>query len=218
LRFFGDHRLRYLLLAPILLLTNVAFARDQSASCEIAKSSILGLSSAGLAQVSNLGFIAIVCHVSARPFPDKPGQVRYGLKTATTAYQISADGIRKVVPSEVNVSGGGEDQEREFVNFYLEIPLERAERDLEARRYLDRLQKKAPGTISDSQSKPMLEHISRFVSQHRDGHFRVECRVLDGTRVVGVGVVELEVLFKGRFSDADGLLGYWQPPPSKAEP
>jgi hypothetical protein len=206
------------MLAPILLLTNVAFAGDQSASCEIAKSSILGLSSAGLAQVSNLGFIEVICRVSARPFPDKPGEVRYGLKAATTAYQISTDGIRKEVPSEVKLHGGGEDQEREFVNFYLDLPLERAERDLEAHRYLDRLQKKAPGVISDGESKQMVEGISRFVSQHRSGHFRVECRVLDGTRVVGVGVVELEVLLKGRFSDSDGLPGYWRVPPSRAEP
>ncbi len=108
--------------------------------------------------------------------------------------------------------------EREWVSFYLDLPLERAERDLEARRYLDRLQKKAQRVISDSQSKQMLEGISQFVSQHRSGHFRVECRVLDGTRVVGIGVVELEVLFKGRFSDSDSLPGYWQTPPSKAEP
>ncbi len=98
------------MLAPILLLTNIAFASDQPASCEIAKSSILGLSSTGLAQVSNLGFIDITCRVSARPFPDKPGEVRYGLRAATTAYQISADGIRKEVPSEVNLHGGGEDR------------------------------------------------------------------------------------------------------------
>jgi hypothetical protein len=201
-----------------LLLTNLAFASDQPASCEIAKSSILSLSSAGLAQVSNLGFIEIICRVPARPFPDKPGEIRYGLKAATTAYQISTDGIQKEVPSEVKASGGGSDREREFVNFSLYLPLERTERDLEARRYLDRLQKKAPGVISDSESKQMLEGISRFVSQHRSGHFRVECRVLDGTRVVGVGVVELEVLFKGRFSDSDGPPGYWQAPPSKAEP
>jgi hypothetical protein len=114
--------------------------------------------------------------------PGQASEVRYGLRPATTAYQISSDGIQKEVPSEVNVSGGGEEREREFVNFYLDLPLERAERDLEARRYLDRLQKKTPGVISDSQSKQMLEGISQFVSQHRAGHFRVECRVLGNSR------------------------------------
>ena len=148
--FYGERRLRYLLLASTLLLTNAAFASDQPASCEIAKSSILGLSSAGLPQVSNLGMIEVTCRVAARPSPDKPGEVRYGLRAATTAYQIYADGTRNEVPSEVNLYGGGEDREREWISFYFDLPLEPAERDLEARRYLDRLQKKAPGLISDS--------------------------------------------------------------------
>jgi hypothetical protein len=216
--FYGERRLRYLLLASTLLLTNAAFASDQPASCEIAKSSILGLSSAGPPQVSNLGMIEVTCRVAARPSPDKPGEVRYGLRAATTAYQIYADGTRNEVPSEVNLYGGGEDREREWISFYFDLPLDRTERDLEARRSLDRLQKKAPEPISDSQRMQMLDKLSQFISQHRDGHFRVECRVLDGARVVGVGVVELEVLFKGRFSDSDGLPGYWQAPPSKAEP
>jgi hypothetical protein len=29
----------------------------------------------------------------------------------------------------------------------------------------------------------------------------VECRILDGDRVIWVGIVELEVVFKARFSD-----------------
>jgi hypothetical protein len=32
------------------------------------------------------------------------------------------------------------------------------------------------------------------------------CHVLDGDRMIGVGVIEIEVLFKGRFSDV-GLPG-----------
>jgi hypothetical protein len=51
-----------------------------------------------------------------------------------------------------------------------------------------------------------LERVREFVYQHRVGHFQVECRILDGDRVMGVGVVEFEVLFKGRFSDV-GLPG-----------
>jgi hypothetical protein len=54
-----------------------------------------------------------------------------------------------------------------------------------------------------------LERVREFVYQHRIGHFQVECRILEGDRVMGVAVVELEVLFKGRFSDA-GL--YASPP------
>jgi hypothetical protein len=45
------------------------------------------------------------------------------------------------------------------------------------------------------------ENFGPLVNQHRIGHFQVECRLLDGARVLGVDVVELEVLFKGHFSD-----------------
>jgi hypothetical protein len=48
--------------------------------------------------------------------------------------------------------------------------------------------------------------VSRSSSGLRVGHFQVECHILDGDRVMGVGVVEFEVLFKGRFSDV-GLPG-----------
>ncbi len=46
------------------------------------------------------------------------------------------------------------------------------------------------------------EIFRQIVNQHRIGHFQVKCRVLDGTRVMGIDVVELEVLFKGHFSDS----------------
>jgi hypothetical protein len=210
--------MRYMLLAQILLLTSFAFANDQLVSCVISKSSILSMSSAGIAQVSNLGLIEVICSVSARPFPSKPGESRKGLRAATTAYQISGHGIRKEVASKANESGGGENQEREYVNFYLYLPLEPAERDIEANRYLDRLQKSAPALIADSRRKQMLETVSELIPQHRVGNFQIDCRVLDGTRVIGVGVVELQVLFKGRFSDSDRLPGYWEAQPSKTEP
>lgn len=51
-----------------------------------------------------------------------------------------------------------------------------------------------------------LERLREFVYQHRVGHFQLNCRVLDDSRVVGSDIVELEVLFKGRFSDI-GLPG-----------
>ena len=55
--------------------------------------------------------------------------------------------------------------------------------------------------ITEEARQRRLEHLRDLVYQHRVGHFQVECRILDGNRVMGVGVVELEVLFKGRFSD-----------------
>jgi len=210
--------MRYIGLAQILLFASVTFASDIRPSCELAKESILSRSSSGLAQVSNLGSIRIRCRIPARPFPTKPGESRNGLTAATTAYEISADGSKKLVPSEVHVfgSGGdgfGPDPEPEYVDFYLHIPLDSAEADAEARRYLVKIE----ASMTPEQKRQItrdawergLERLQQFVYQHRVGHFQVDCRVLDGSSVMGADVVELEVLFKGRFSDV-GLPG-WSP-------
>jgi hypothetical protein len=162
-------------------------------------------SSSGLAQISNLGDIDITCHApAARPFPTKPGESREGLKAATTVYSISPDGSKKLVPSEVHEHGGGgggfgPDPQPEWVDFYVHIPLDSAERDAEARRYLAKMEKLI--TMTEEERQRALERIREFVYQHRVGHFQVVCRILDGDRVMAVGIVELEVLFKGRFSD-----------------
>lgn len=173
-------------------------------------------SPSGLAQVSNLGGIRIKCYVPARAFPTKSsGQPRPGLKAATTAYEISADGSKKSVPSEVRVFAGGGDgfgpnPEPEWVEFDMLIPLDFKELDAEARRYLAKLQ----GSMTPEQEaqfaaypqEKALENLRQFVYQNRVGHFQVECRVSDGSRVMGVDSMELEVLFKERFSDI-GLSG-----------
>jgi hypothetical protein len=197
-----------MLIAQLLLLSTVAFGGDKPASCELASKSIVSRSSSGLAQVSNLGDIQITCRVPARPFPTEPGgESRKGLRAATTAYKISPDGSKKLVPSEVHQTGGGGggfglDPEPEYVDFYVHIPLESAERDAEARRYLAKIEKSwTPGQIAEEVHQRALERIRELVYQHRVGHFQVECRILDGDHMMGVGVVELEVLFKGRFSD-----------------
>ena len=199
--------MRYMLTAQLLLLSSLAFGGDKPALCELASKSIVSRSSSGLASVSNLGDIRFTCRVPARPFPTKPGESRNGLRAATTAYKISPDGSKKLVPSEVHQSGGGggafgPDPESESVDFYVHIPLETAERDAEARRYLAKLEKSmAPEQITEEARQRALERTRDLVYQHRVGHFQVECRILDGDRVMGVGVVEFEVLFKGRFSD-----------------
>jgi hypothetical protein len=204
------------MLTPILLYASVAFATDTLPSCEIAKESIVSRSSSGLAQVSNLGGIHITCRVPARPFPTTPGgEPRYGLKAATTAYEISTDGSKKPVPSEVHIVGGGgdgfeADPAPEWVEFDVLIPLDSKELDAEARRYLAKMmesmtpeQKAQVGQLPQNKA---VENIRQFVVQNRVGHFQLDCRVLDGSRVLGTASVELEVLFKGRFSDA-GLPG-----------
>src|SRR6266478_9405978 len=97
-------------LSPILLFASVAFATDTRPSCEMAKENIVSRSSSGLAQVSNLGGIRITCRVPARPFPTTPrGEPRYDVKVATTAYEISADGGKKLVPSKVQIVALGGD-------------------------------------------------------------------------------------------------------------
>ena len=182
----------------------MALGGDQPVSCELARKSIVSRSSSGLPQVSNLGDMQMRCRVPPRPFPTKPrGESRYILKVVTVAAQISADGSKKSVPSEVHSSGGGGDAENEWVDFYVHIPLEPAERDGEARRYLAKIEKALPpNNVSEEDRQQALERARAFVYQHRVGHFQVECRILDGDRVIGIGVVEVEVLFKGRFSDA----------------
>ena len=207
--------MRYIILAQILLSASATFASDIPPSCELAKQSILSRSSSGLAQVSNLGSIRIRCRIPARPFPTKPGESRNGLTAATTAYEVSADGGKRLVPSEVHVFGGGgdgfgADPEREYVDFYVHIPLDSAEADAEARRYLVKLEEsmtaEQKSQFTEDAQKKVLENLRPLVYQHRVGHFQVDCRVLDGSRVMGADMVELEVLFKGRFSDV-GLPG-----------
>lgn len=197
-----------MLLALLLPLSSVAFGSDQPASCEIASKSIVSRSSSEVAQVRNLGGVQIKCSVPARPLPTKRGKFQSALNVTTAAYKIFPDNSTKLVPSEVKVIGGGSGpgQDPEWVVFYMLIPLESAERDAEARRYLARLEKSIPQVkMSEEARQHALERLREFVYQQRLGHFRVECRVLDGDRMMGVGVIEFEVLFKGRFSDF-GLL------------
>ena len=181
-------------------------AVDQPATCGLEDKSVVNRSPSGLAQVSNLGDIQITCSVPARHFPW--GESRSLLKAAPVAYQILPDGSKKLVPSETNQSGGGYGTEAESVYFHVHIPLEPAERDAEANRLLAKLEKSMPPERKTEEAhQRALARLREFVYQHRVGHFQVECRILDGDRVMGVAVVELEVLFKGRFSEA-GLPGF----------
>jgi hypothetical protein len=137
------------------------------------------------------------------------------LKAETTVYQISADGTRSVVPSEVNVHGGGfsDSDATEWVDFDINIPLDPADRHAEIRRLLGNLEKSVADERTPEQERQQIQErvrrlqmnphaLAAMVSQYRVGRFQVNCRVLDRDRVLGVGHVDLEVLFKGRFSDA----------------
>jgi hypothetical protein len=186
------------------MLASVAFAADKPALCELAKTSIISVSPSGLAQVSNLGSIEITCRVSGRPFPNKPTENRGALKAGITAVEFFPDGNKKVVSSEAHEHGEWSDyiMEVEWVIFNVQIPLEPADRDEEARRLFAKLDEARPLQLSDEARQQALKDITKnMIAQHRVGHFQLECRVMDGERVVGVGSVEMEVLFKGRISD-----------------
>lgn len=200
------------------LFASLAFAGDLRPSCELAKEKIVSRSTSGVAQVSNVGDIRIRCRVPARPFPTKSGEGRNGLTAATIAYEVSADGTKKLVPSEVHVFGGGgdgfgTDPAPEYVDFYVHIPLDSTEADAEAQKYFAKLLALMTPTqkqqLAEDAQKKALENLRPLVYQHRLGHFQVDCRVLDGSRVIGSNIVEIEVVFRGRFSDI-GLPG--QPP------
>jgi hypothetical protein len=190
--------LRYMLLAPILLLPYVAFGGDKPALCELANQSIVSRSSSGVAQVSNLGDIQITCSVPARTFPTKPGEGLNGLIATTTVYELSPNGSKKVVPSEVHLSSGGFRTDHEYVEFYLHIPVDPATQDAEARRYFTKVEQHE---ISEEARQQAIKRLQPLVYQHRVGVFLVGCRVADGKRTLGTGTVQLEILFKGRFSD-----------------
>ncbi len=208
--------LRYIILAQVLLSASVVCASDMRPFCDVAKESTLSRSSLGLPQVSNLGDIRIRCRIPQRPFPTKPDEFRNGLRAEATAYEISANGTKTLVPSEVNLIGGGfgPDQEPEWVDFSVKIPLESDQLDAEVNGYLAKLElsmtPEQKERYKDLAGKKAREDLRQLVSQQRIGHFQVECRVLDGTRVMGVDVVELEVLFKGHFSD----IGFSVSPPA----
>ncbi len=197
--------MHFIIIAQILLSASATFASDIRPSCELAKENILSRSSSGFAQVNNLGSIRLTCRVPARPFPAKPGQRRNAFTAATTAYEISASGSKKWVSSEVHSTGGGFGSEQEWVDFYVHIPLDSEELDREARRYLVKFEEsmtpEQKAQFAADARKKALENLRPLVYQHRVGRFQVDCRVLDGSRVEGADIVELEVLFKRRFSD-----------------
>ena len=169
----------------------MAFAGDKPALCELVGKSVVSRSASGLAQVSNMGDIQITCSAPARPY--SWGESRSPLKIATVAYQVLPDGSKKLVPSETNQTGGSHATEVESVFFDFHIPLESAERDAEANRIVALVEKSMPSEqITEEFHQRALERIRDFVYQHRVGHFEVECRILDGDRVMGVAVVELK--------------------------
>jgi hypothetical protein len=188
--------MKYLLFGQILLVSGVAFAGDGTATCKLADKNIVARTASGLAQVSNMGDIEITCSVPERAFPITPGsRPLSGLKVSTKARQLSRDGSEKLVPSEAQVTGGMKGigpvpAGQEGVLFYLHMPLDPGEREAEAERYWAKMQNEVPQDArSEETRRQPLERLRQFVYQHRVGRFRVDCRVMDGTQVLGIGSV-----------------------------
>jgi hypothetical protein len=197
------HLLNASLVCPAFL-SLMAWGAEKPAKCMLEGKNIVSHSVSGIPQISNLGDIEIRCSVPARPFPTKPGESRNGLKATATSYKISPNGSKESVVSEVNVVGGGFDHQQEWVLFFAHIPLESAELDEEARRYFARMENelaKGPAHLTKEEQERALDRLREVIYQHRVGHFLMECRVVDADQVLGVDTLELEVLFKGRFSD-----------------
>jgi hypothetical protein len=146
--------------------------------------------------------------VPRRPFPSS-SKTQFGLRADAKVYELLPNGTQTSVPSGINLSGGGGDEKSEYVNFYVDIPMEPSERDAVIREYLAALGRSANDENSRHQAdllqKMDPEVFAHYFRQHRVGRFRVNCRVLDEGRVFAVGRVDLEVVFKGNLSDLPTL-------------
>jgi molybdate transport system substrate-binding protein len=175
-----------------------AAAAPATARCDVHPSSVLSRSPDGAAQVSNLDLILVKAIVPKRP-PVAPGETRKALQPQVAVYQVSADGKRSKVPSATNVHGGEGAVGGEDILFWLDVPIDTAERDEAARRYM-----------ADSGMSPSLQAMgpaafAGIFRQHRVGKFQVECLVFDQGRLMGAGHFDMEVLFKGNFFDQDAF-------------
>lgn len=210
--------MKAILLSEILLLSSLAFAGNRLAWCELAKDSKGTTSEQGLPQIGNLGQIDIECTVPARPFPTKPGEMQLAVQVRTTVYQLLGAGDRRAVASDVILHGGGRHYLRtpptESVDFYAYIPPDPSERDEEALKILKWGEAGvAPEQLTDQQRRDAIETARYMVdhTQYRLGHFQIECSVVDGTDVLGVGMVELIIVYEGRLSET---FPFNTPPPS----
>jgi hypothetical protein len=201
-------------IAILIALTGLVFLQaakgGQTASCDVDPSSVISRSPSNLAQVSNLALLHARAVVSSRrPMPSSG--VLGGQRVEATVYQ-EAGGVRTIVPSAVNLSGGGGDAQSEYVAFTLDIPIESQERDAAIRDYLTAVARAAASSTNEREraiaatvQSTAASALAPMFRQHRVGRFHVECRVLDDGRQVAVGSGDFEILFKGRFFDQEAF-------------
>jgi hypothetical protein len=123
-----------------------------------------------------------------------------------------------VVPSDVNPHAGGRrftgTPPTEWVDFNAYIPPDTAERDDEVLKILKWGETGvSPMELTDQQRQNALEATRYLVdhTQYRVGHFQIECSVVDGAEVLGVGMVEIVIVHQGRLSET---FPFNTPPPS----
>lgn len=198
---------------PIILLwlETQARAPQRGATCEVQPRAIVGRSSSGIPQVSNLALLDMVARVPNRP-PPAMGRAQFGLDVNVTVYDLG--GARKVVPATVNRSGGGLQRGMEEAYFTVDIPIDAAERDAAIGEYLSDLRRQVTAFPNEAERAAALRlldaaknpvYFAALFRQHRTGLFEIECRVIDEGRVLGVARTTLEVLFKGRFFDQEAF-------------
>lgn len=202
--------MKAILLAETLLLSCFAFADNKPAWCGLTEETQRTMSPGGLPQLSNLSQMDITCSIPARPFPSKPGETRSGLQARTNVYELLDDGSKRAVASDVIVHGGGSEgwdgNPVDWVGFYAYIPLDPPQRDEEVLKFLTQIEAHlAPEQLTNEERQNAMKAARDIVdhTQLRVGHFQIECSVLDGADVVGVGFVELIIVNKGRLSDPD---------------
>ncbi len=199
------------LITPLLIVATLGGSSPVQSpprvSCSVLTPGILGRSSSGVVQVSNLLLMPLEC----RRFPPRPmpsSQVQHPLTVDAAVYQMSATGPRILVPSRVVVSGSQADTESEAVLFYLEIPIDEAERDAASRAFIAEVARRAAASPNETERAQAARVVAmdprgmaQMMRQHRVGLFRVEFRVLDEGRLDSVAGADLEVVFKGSFFD-----------------
>jgi hypothetical protein len=200
-----------LMITPFLIIATLARSGQapppSGTSCAVQAGSVLSRSPSGVVRVSNLPLIPIECRRSPRrPLPQSGQQGL--LKVEAVVYQVTEQSAGVRVPSQVTASGGGGDLQEESVYFYLDIPIDDSERDAASRAFVAELARRAASSPNETERAQAARFqgmdprtLGQMVRQHRVGRFRVEFRVLDDTRLVGVATLDLEVVFKGTFFD-----------------
>src|SRR5262249_46328244 len=154
-------------------------APQHTATCSVQPKSVVARSQDGVAQVSNLALIAIEARIT--PHRAVPAEGLFGLRVEATVFLIDSDNRRTAVPSRAIPSGGGGDLESnsEYTNFYLDIPIDEAERDAQIHDYLEGIAQQIAASANEREramadklrTPEAADAFSAYFKQHRVGRF-----------------------------------------------